>query len=316
MSDTTIFDFTPMTLDNKTILLHANIRDDYSFYKALFDFFFDENRLLSYIENKTGLQFSPTRQNYVALFQQLKYYIDDCNQSYSLNDLSDEVKRILSDEYGLEDGGDGHLRVKSDKMGKIGEYMCSIILAEYFNFSCIIPKVKLTTDYNMSVYGIDVLYYSEKNDMILLGESKLSKSLENGRGLINESLETYEKQIKDEFTLIFNNRLLKPSMGIFGEKYGNYVEISLTVEDFIKEANIKRIGIPLFIAHGTQTDPQKIFKMLSQVKHPDLLNLEVVYYIISLPIVKKDKLIGVFTQAVLERMQQYEKAVRNQSSES
>ena len=38
----------------------------------------------------------------------------------------------------------------------------------------------MITDKNMSVYGIDSLYYSPNEKLILLGESKVSKSLDNG----------------------------------------------------------------------------------------------------------------------------------------
>lgn len=213
--------------------------------------------------------------------------------------------RILSDEYELEDAGNGQLKVRLDKMGKIGEYIFCNLLSEYFGLDCIIPKVHLTTDPNMNVYGIDTLFYSCESDMILFGESKLSKSLSNGTGLINKSLQTYEQQIKDEFTLMLSNRFLKNNMGIFGDKYADLVELSLYIEDFIEKADVKKIGIPIFIAHGTNITPDDIFDKLSKIKKTTMLGLETIYVVISLPIFDKSKMISVFTQGIAERRAYY-----------
>ena len=158
----------------------------------------------------------------------------------------------------------------------------------------------------MSIYGIDTLFYSTENDMILLGESKLSKSLKNGIGLINKSLQTYEKQIKDEFVLMLSNRFLKNNMGIFGDKYNDAIELSLGIEDFITNANVKRIGIPLFIAHGTDTNVDEILKQLKSIKQQTFLGIETQYIILSLPIGDKSKLISTFTQEIAERRVSYE----------
>lgn len=301
-------DFNVVSIGEKATFLHVNLADDYSFYKSLFEYFFDESRILRYAENKTNLSFSPCAKNYVTLFKHLGYYIDDKSQEKLPENLEADVLQILSDEFGLNDDGMGHLSVRLDKMGKIGEYIFCNLLSEYYGFDCIIPKVHLTTDYNMSVYGIDALFYSSKQDMVLFGESKLSKSLSNGIGLINKSLKTYEKQIRDEFTLMLSNRFLRNNMGIFGDKYSGKIELSLGIEDFIAKADVKRIAIPLFIAHGTDCKPNEIFKQLCSVKKPDFFNLETQYIIISLPLVDKAKMISVFTQGIAERRTFYEQA--------
>ena len=272
----------------------------------IFNYFFDETRILKYAENKTSLTFTPTRRNYVTLFKHLGHYIDDYNIELLPAEIEAEVLRVLADEYGLNDDGKGHLHVRLDKIGKIGEYIFCNLLSEYYGFDCIIPKVHLTTDYNMSVYGIDALFYSAKKDMILFGESKLSKSLANGVALLNESLKTYEKQIKDEFTLMLSNRFLKNNMGVFGDKYADVIELSLSVEDFISTAGVKRIAVPLFVAHGTDIKPDDIFKQLCYIKQPTILNLETQYFIISLPLFDKSKMISVFTQGIAERRTLYE----------
>lgn len=299
-------DFTVHSLNDQTSFLHVNLADSHSFYKGLFDYFFEETRLLRYAENKTNLEFEPTAKNYVTLFKHLGLYIDNFNIQQVPAVIEKEVLCILSDEYELKDTGDGQLKVRLDKMGRIGEYIFCNLLSEYFGLDCIIPKVHLTTDPNMNVYGIDTLFYSSKSDMILFGESKLSKTLSNGTGLINKSLKTYEQQIKDEFTLMLSNRFLKNNMGIFGDKYSRIVELSLSIEDFIEKAKVKKIGIPIFIAHGTNITPDDIFDKLSQIKKTALLGLETIYIIVSLPIFNKSKMVGVFTQAIAEKRGYYE----------
>lgn len=307
MYDSKIFnDFSVYWLNDQTVFIHVNLSDSQKFYRGLFDYFFEETRLLRYVENKTNLRFEPTAKNYVTLFKHLGLYIDDFNILQLPASIEKEVLRILSDEYELEDIGEGHLKVRLDKMGKIGEYIFCNLLSEYFGFSCIIPKVHLTTDPNMSVYGIDALFYSNQNNMILFGESKLSKSISNGIKLINESLQTYEQQIKDEFSLILSNRFLKNNMGIFGDKYADTIELCLSIEDFIEKADIKKIGIPIFIAHGTCILPEDIFNKLSKIQKTAMFGLETIYIVISLPIFDKSKMIGVFTQCIAERRAYYE----------
>lgn len=219
-------DFNVYSLDNNNVFIHINLAES-SFYQGFVRYFLDESRLLRYAENKSNLIFTPGKRNYVTLYKHLGYYIDEYNLEKLPATIEGEVLKILADEYQLNDSGDGNLQVRLDKIGKIGEYIFCNLLSEYFKFNCIIPKVHLTTDFNMSIYGIDTLFYSAENDMILLGESKLSKSLKNGIGLINKSLKTYEKQIKDEFVLMFSNRFLKNHMGIFGDKYNDAIELSL-----------------------------------------------------------------------------------------
>ncbi|MEQ8192657.1 MAG: Hachiman antiphage defense system protein HamA, partial [Candidatus Eremiobacterota bacterium] len=199
-----------------------------------------------------------------------------------------------------------YLKVRLDKMGKIGEYIFCNLLSEYFGFDCIIPKVHLTTDPNMNVYGIDTLFYSYENDMILFGEAKLSKSLANGTGLINKSLKTYEQQIRDEYTLMLSNRFLRNNMGIFGDKYAGVVELCLSIEDFIEKADVKKIGIPIFISHGTDTTPNDIFIELNKIRKESMFGIATIYIAISLPIFDKNKMIAVFTQGIAERRAYYE----------
>lgn len=304
-------DFNVFSLDNSSIFIHINLTEA-SFYKGFVKYFLDESRILRYAENKANLTFTPSKRNYVTLYKHLGYYIDEYNLEKLPATIEEEVIKILADEYQLNDLGDGNLQVRLDKIGKIGEYLFCNLFSEYFNFNCIIPKVHLTTDFNMSIYGIDTLFYSTENDMILLGESKFSKSLKNGIGLINKSLKTYEQQIKDEFVLMLSNRFLKNNMGIFGDKYNDAIELSLSIEEFIANANVKRIGIPIFITHGTDIDVDEILKQTKAIKQHTFLGVETQYIILSLPIVDKSKLISAFTQEIAERRALYERLAAQQ----
>jgi len=303
--------FKVISSSDKTIFLHLDLSDSLSFYKSLFDYFFDENRLLRYIENKSHLTFCPNKKNYATLYKNLLYFIDDFNQKIQLKDLEQKVLNIIAEEYELNVDANGNFYVRLDKMGKIGEYIFCNILSEYYGFDCIIPKIQLSTDFNMSIYGIDVLFYSSKEDLILFGESKLSKSLSNGINLLNKSLETYEDQISNEYYLIFSNRLLKDKLGKFGNKYAKEIEYTTNIQDFISLAGIKRIAIPLFIAHGTDIDPEIIIKQLNKINKSAILGLETQYIIISLPFINKSKIISVFTEKIRERMVFYEQSSNN-----
>ena len=142
-------DFNVFSLDDSSVFIHINLTED-SFYKGFVKYFLDESRILRYAENKANLTFTPSKRNYVTLYKHLGYYIDEYNLEKLPVTIEEEVIKILADEYQLNDLGDGNLQVRLDKIGKIGEYLFCNLLSEYFNFNCIIPKVHLTTDFNMS----------------------------------------------------------------------------------------------------------------------------------------------------------------------
>ena len=111
---------------------------------------------------------------------------------------------------------------------------------------------------------------------------------------------------------MLSNRFLKNNMGIFGDKYNDAIELSLSIEEFITNANVKRIGIPIFIAHGTDTDVDEILKQTKSIKQHTFLGVETQYIILSLPIVDKSKLISAFTQEIAERRALYERLATQQ----
>lgn len=302
-------DFNVYSLGDDHSVIHIDIADTPSFYQKMFEYFFDESRFLKYIENKTSLTFEPTVENYVALYKRLSLYVDDENIGKLPADLETEVFKIIADEYTLDDKGNGNIEIRLDKIGKIGEYIFCNLLSEYFGYNCVIPKANLITDRNMSVFGIDAVFYYPESKMLLFGESKVSKSLNNGVGLINKSLSTYQKQVDEEFVLILSQRWLRDKMGIFADDFGNLVDRSISMKDFISKAGITSIGIPVFITHGTETDINTIMSQQSSINAIKLYDLDTKIISISLPIISKSKLIATFTQKIVERRDYYESVI-------
>lgn len=292
------------TVDDSYSFFHIEIEDNKCFYENLFEYFFSEDKLIKYCEHTANIKFVPSAKHFAILYRHLKTYIDDFNLVRDISDLDNLLIGILNEEFALEEKG-GKKLVRLDKMGKIGEYLFCCLLSEFFNFDCIIPKVHLQTDYNMSVYGIDTLYYSEGNNLLLFGESKVSIKLDNGLNLIKKSLSEYEKQISDEFDIVLCNRLYKDKLFKFNEIFGDIAEVSISIEQFINKANIKHIGVPIFIAHGTEMEAIDILKKLRGQNRPQFFGLETKYYIISLPIVNKSKFIATFTKMIKEKEDYY-----------
>lgn len=285
-------------------LLHIALEEKNVFYRKMFDFFFSDEKLLRYLEHKTSLQFKPTKENYTSLYLHLQTYLDQENIEKKVGELSEIVKEVLIDEEEIEEK-DGILYVRKDKIGKIGEYIFSCILYDYYEFDCIIPKILLTTDPNMNVYGIDVLFYSAKENLLMFGESKFCKNLDNGTKLIKESLSDYEKQLRQEYVCVLSKRLYKNLFNKFGEIYGEELTKSISMDEFIENAGIKKIGIPIFIAHGTELDPEVIINKLKTIKIDKVLGQEVALIVISLPIIDKRECIACFTEYIRERLDEY-----------
>lgn len=289
--------------------IHISMDKKDKLYKGIFEFFFNDEKLLRYAEHKTSLHFEPTQENYCTLFTHLLTYLDEENITKKVDELSDIIKDVLLDEEEIEEK-DGKLYIRKDKIGKIGEYIFSCVLYDYYKFNCIIPKVLLGTDPNMNVYGIDVLFYSEKNNMLMFGEAKFSKNLDNGIKLIKESLKDYEKQLRQEFVCVLNKRIYKNLLYKFNDLYGDKVAISTSMDMFVKKAGIENIGIPVFIAHGEEVEPEEIVKKLKTISLVEVLGLKVSLIVISLPVINKKEFVAYFTGYIRERLDQYNARVQ------
>jgi hypothetical protein len=61
----------------------------------------------------------------------------------------------------------------------------------------------------------------------------------------------------------------------------------------------------LFIAHGTEIDPEQILLQLGHIKISTFFDLPTTYLIISLPVVNKDTFLEKLTQKMQEKVEYY-----------
>ena len=301
--------FDVYTCEDMDSFIYVEISDKTKLFDTLFAFFFSEITLFEHFRTANEPLYEPTIRNYVSLYKNLKLFIDEENVAHiKVESITDEIRDILDKEGMLKIEGEHTYIIRNDKVGKIGEYLFSILLEKYYDCDCIIPKTRLTTDPNMNVYGIDTLHYSRKNRSIMFGESKFTTSLESGVSLLKESLVSYETQLRDEYTLILSNKFLK--LNVINEMYGNEIGLCMTFEKFLEEAKIDKIGIPLFVAHGgTVDDKETIFKKLNTIKRTKFFGKDTVYTIISLPVISKSEILKRFTEKTTEMLGEiYERA--------
>ena len=292
--------------NDKYIFLYCNIENKSEMLEKYFDYFFDEKVMYQHFNYLYNVPFSPTHENYVKLFYELKKFIDDNNYVVDISsEAIKDIEEILVDENLLAIHNQD-FKYRLDKAGKLGEYFFSILLERFFGLHCVIPKTRFTTDYNMSVYGIDVIYLNEDNELYF-GESKFTKNVCNGIVQINKSLQSYEKQILDEYQLVLNAWDSRNNVYKLHELYGEKISCSISFIDFIKAVNIEKIYIPLFITHGTETEKELILKQLSKVNKIKLFDLDTKYIVISLPIIDKDEFIKYMSERINLRMNDYGK---------
>lgn len=292
--------------ENKYSFLYADFDDEDKFLRGLVSYIFDEENLLLYSKLSTGFKFEPGKREYVKLYKNISYFLNEEIMKIPVVDLDEELERILDKEYECLKGDDGKVLVKQDKVGKIGEYIFHLLLTRYFGYKCIIPKFRTTTDRNMSAFGIDTLFYDDEKSEILFGESKFSKELSNGIKLVNHSLKYYEDNIKDEYLLVLSNDNFNLNT-IFLDKYGEVIDVCSTFDDFIKESKINSVVIPIFIAHGdgNKNKIEKFIKKLSKINNNKMLGLETKYILISLPIINKEKFCDFAIRMAVNKANEY-----------
>lgn len=292
--------FTLYMNGEKNIFIHVDI-DTSEFYKNLFNCFFHEDRILNYISNKTNIKFSSKQEDFVKLYKKINDFIDEENLSIDLIDFENELKKYIDwENYSKEE----LLTLRRDKVGKVGEYIFHNILVDYFNSLCIIPKLNITTNRNMSIYGIDVIFYNPSDNTLMFGESKVSKSLENGIKLVNDSLKNYEHQIFEEYRAILSNNIIP--MQNLPQNLKKYINTCIDFKRFVLEANINTITIPIFIAHGEEYEINEIFEKMNNLKKTTVLDLNIKYIIISLPILDKNVFQSSLISFLRERNDYYE----------
>ncbi len=300
-------------LEDNYSFFHIKISDEDIFYEQLSKFFLEEDNLIKYIENSKDIEIEADNEIMEYIYDLLYIFIDEKNDEMDITNLEENLKGIMQEEAEEVREEKTKTFIRLSKIGRFGEFIMSSILKDFFQFDCIIPKLKLTTDRNMSVYGIDTVYMNTDEKLLLFGESKISKNLDNAVKLINKSLDEYEKNIEEEYILIFKNNCLKKLKEF--ETYYNEQKsngICLTFKDFITTANITKIGIPIFMAHGNEKDSQKIIEKLKKtIKRKNFFDIETEYYLISLPIIDKSKFTLTFTKIVKEKKEEYESIIRN-----
>ena len=299
-------EFKVYEIDNKYSFVYVDINDDEKFLTGLVDYIFNEENLLLYSELSTGLEFKPGKREYVKLYKNIQYFLNEELMKIPVGNVDEELVKILSEEYECIKGDNGEYLIKQDKSGKIGEYIFHLLLTKYFNYTCIIPKFCISTDRNMSVYGIDTLFYDEKKSEILFGEAKFSNRFSNGVKLINKSLKEYEQNIKEEFLLVLSNDSYKLNES-FKSRHKEKIDECFTFEEFIKEANLTTIVIPIFIAHGDgeKNTVEKFMKKLNSIKTKDMFGMNTKYMLISLPVIEKDKFIEFAIKMAVKKSHEY-----------
>ena len=299
-------EFKVYEIDNKYSFVYVDINDDEKFLTGLVDYIFNEENLLLYSELSTGLEFKPGKREYVKLYKNIQYFLNEELMKIPVGNVDEELEKILSEEYEFIKGDNGEYLIKQDKSGKIGEYIFHLLLTKYFNYTCIIPKFCISTDRNMSVYGIDTLFYDEKKSEILFGEAKFSNRFSNGVKLINKSLKEYEQNIKEEFLLVLSNDSYKLNES-FKSRHKEKIDECFTIEEFIEEANLTTIVIPIFIAHGDgkKNTVEKFMKKLNSIKTKDMFGMNTKYMLISLPVIEKDKFIEFAIKMAVKKSHEY-----------
>ena len=269
---------------------------------SIFDWAFTDEKMLRYADlpnSDESIVLNVEKRK--AIFISLKKFIDNKNIGIVPFDekYKDILKTLKEEELVFDDGK--KLNIRKDKIGKIGEFIFYNILSDYFKFNCILNKANLITSYNMSVFGMDELFYCDKDKMLLFGESKFCKSLENGIELINKSLDEYEDRLNDEYELILSNNILSSSF-VLPDGIKDLIKKSFTFDEFLAKANVQSIGIPIFIMHGGSYKVSDILSKLEGIKKRIFHETNCKYIVISMPVIDKASFAAYLTSKIGERM--------------
>lgn len=276
-SSTFYEDFSSYILDFQMIKKHATINLDVDEELSLEDYNEIYNRLINFVDFEKIINVAELEQPIIDI-------------------LDDELEKDSQD-------------IRKDKWGRIGEYVFNIILDTYFNLDCIIRKFAHSTSRNMPVYGIDTLHCSLKDKIIFFGESKMVKDISNGIKLIQKSLLEYEAQILEEYYTIKNNNFTRSED--FLEIFKDSLLRCLSFNDLIKHTGITTIGIPIFISHAGDYTTQDIFEKLKKIPTKSFFGLTTQYYIISLPVIDKNKFREAFIGTIQKKIKECRECIEN-----
>ena len=293
--------------------VYADFKDTDSFIEGLIEYIFKEENLLNYAKRNNKIGFSGTQKQYAKLYNNISMFLNTELELLEVNDVTDELKDVLGQEYTLVDEA-GNLKVQNDKVGKIGEYTFHLLLNNYFELECVLPKFRCTTDRNMSVFGIDTLFLDASKKKLYFGESKFCKTLDNGITLINRSLEKYEEQIDEEYRIVLSDNEAFRLSPDFERIFGDASQICISFREFIKVAGIKEIGVPVFVAHGNvdidNVKPEEYINKLNQrIKRNEYFGIDVTYIFISLPVIDKNKFVECAITKAVKKQHEYKNKV-------
>lgn len=292
--------------------LYANFDNPDLFMDGLADYLLSESNLLNYANTLTPMEFTPTPAIYKRLYNTLGTFLNSELELLTFDDVSDEVRTTLGKEYSFIDVN-GKTLIQKDKIGKIGEYALHLLLTHYFKVNCIIPKFRSTTDRNMSVFGIDALFFDPEQRIIYFGESKVCNNIDSAITLINRSFNDYEEQIAEEYKLVLANDDVFNLSQPFKNAFQMYTEVCISFQDFIKAAAINKICVPAFLAHGNSVDSSTpehfLHKMNTKLNRNQFFGLDTEYIFISLPIIDKPKMMSIIMQKVVKKNNDYRNAL-------
>lgn len=302
--------FNVYSLNEGDSFVYAQFKNTEEFINGLVDYIFKEDNLLNYAKRINKINFTGTTRQYTKLYNNISMFLNAKLEKLVYDDTSDELRSILKQEYELIDS-DGKLLVQNDKVGKIGEYMFHLLLTNYFQLDCILPKFRCTTDRNMSVFGIDTLFLDTNSKTIYFGESKFCKDIDNGIVLINRSLKNYEEQIKEEYRIVLADDEAFKLSSEFEEIFGDTKQLCLSFQELINLSSIKRIAIPIFIAHGNSKWDENspgiyLKKMQEKIVQSEFFGIQTKYLLISLPVIDKNSFVERAIKRAVEKQHEYE----------
>ena len=183
--------FTIYKSDVSNAFIYADFDKPDLFMEGLAEFILSETNLLNFANTLTPIEFAPSAKIYKKLYSTIGTFLNSELELLRYDDVSGNVLDVLGDEYEFI-SVNGQTLIQNDKIGKIGEYIFHLLLSDYYGIHCIIPKFRCATDRNMSVFGIDALFYNSETKSIYFGESKVCKTIDNAISLINHSFANYE----------------------------------------------------------------------------------------------------------------------------
>lgn len=279
---------------------YITLKED-SFYDDFARYLLDFSMLKKHATINLGSPEDLTIDDYNEIYLRLISFVD-YEKIYDVAGLDQSIVDVLDSELIKESSN-----LRKDKWGKIGEYIFNVILDAYFNLDCIVRKFALNTSPNVSAFGIDTVHCSLSDKTFFFGESKMVDNIEGGIKLICKSLENYESQISKEYFTIKNNNINKNEK--FVDVFKMTLKKCLTFSDLIEKLSLEKIGVPVFIAHGGKYETVEVFQKLKKVPQKSFFNLETIYYLISLPIIDKNKFRESFVSVIRDKIEECKECI-------